>query len=86
MPCYRTYGRSRVMGYHSREIGPYTTTITWFWIQRWIINWRPGGTRNFGCGLGWAIERGSGCISPAYVDQGLYHWLDRWLSLQVPNT
>jgi hypothetical protein len=33
-------------------------------------NWRSGRTRDFGCGLGWAIERGSDCISPACVNQG----------------
>ena len=33
MPCYRAYGRSRVMDGHSREIGDgYTVTIiTWTW-------------------------------------------------------
>jgi len=32
MPCYRTYGRTWVMGCHSREIGPgyIVIAITWF--------------------------------------------------------
>jgi hypothetical protein len=46
-------------------------------------NWRPGGTVfGFGSGLGWATERGSGCIVPpvSIKDRPLL-----WMSSQVTD-
>jgi hypothetical protein len=64
-------GRSRVIVCHSREIGNILLLLLSYYYHMEYIFIIIGDRAGLGLdelGLGWATERGSGCICPACVD------------------